>query len=586
MQVRSRRWRNEAGQVFVLFALALPVLLGLSAIVVDVGGLFVQKRTLQSATDAAALAAASDLATTTSCTDDCIAALTRRYSGLNTGPATLADLTKCPGNGSCYTWPYVDPVTHVADPNRVEVKLKRSVPTLFARVFGISKVTVSARAVAGITPGAPPPYSFVALNSSNEKHTLLVKLGGQLNVTNAIYVNSSSLDNNSTSLGDAFDIFGAGGNIAAPSILVHGGWETHDGSTVTVNGELCVSYTAGAYKPEEKLDVAAIIDAPPVGTATTFALTDTRIKVGEIVQIDSERMLVTAVTPGAHGSPDVVTATRGYVDTTPAVHALSAPILLVAALFSGVTGPGCPTTSQSVLPDPFAGKITTPTGPTASCSAPCRVPSGTITLQPGTYNGGICIGEPSGTSCQSHCKAGIDASGSGHVTNNGIADVTLVDGGTYIMAGGGFWVCGRSILRAPHVMIYNTNGSVAVDQIELNTEGSVTLGPSTSGPYQGLTIFQNKTQAVQSGMNCDHRDTHPEFWDIALLSMASTGANGALGSISGTIYAPHEHAVFGDSVSGIANLAVITGCIYIDGGNSTFDFQGSGLFGIGSGLSE
>ena len=46
-----------------------------------------------------------------------------------------------------------------------------------------------------------------------------------------------------------------------------------------------------------------------------------------------------------------------------------------------------------------------------------------------------------------------------------------------------------------------------------------------------------------------------------------TNPNGELGSISGTIYAPHQYAIFGDddNVSGRANLAVLTGCIRING---------------------
>jgi len=87
-----------------------------------------------------------------------------------------------------------------------------------------------------------------------------------------------------------------------------------------------------------------------------------------------------------------------------------------------------------------------------------------------------------------------------------------------------------------------------------------------------------------SDHQCDNRSS--DEWDIALLSMASTGANGALGSISGTIYAAHPHALFGDSVSGTANLAVFTGCIRIEGATSTFAFQSGGLFGTGSALSE
>ena len=232
-----------------------------------------------------------------------------------------------------------------------------------------------------------------------------------------------------------------------------------------------------------------------------------------------------------------VAVTRGYLSTAPAAHSLNAAI-------RKVTG--------------------TPVGSAAS-PAPCAI-TATVTLQPGTYYGGINIG--------------------------GNANVTLATG-TYIMAGGGLKVTGAAQLHAPNVLLYNTNdtaqptGNGAVDQILLNTTGSVTLGPQTTGPHQGLTIFQDRTQAV-SDTTCDSRKnlSTAGLWDIAFLNMASTGANGALGSVSGTIYAPHPHALFGDAVSGTANLAIITGCIHIDGANSTFDFKAGGLFGTGSSLTE
>ena len=57
----ATRWRSEAGQTLVIFALTLPVLLGMCAIVIDFGNLFVEKRSLQQAADASALAAAQRL---------------------------------------------------------------------------------------------------------------------------------------------------------------------------------------------------------------------------------------------------------------------------------------------------------------------------------------------------------------------------------------------------------------------------------------------------------------------------------------------------------------------------------------------
>jgi len=102
-----------------------------------------------------------------------------------------------------------------------------------------------------------------------------------------------------------------------------------------------------------------------------------------------------------------------------------------------------------------------------------------------------------------------------------------------------------------------------------------------------LTIFQGPDPADPSGGDlavdtadaCDNRPVAET--DIVLLH-AANGLNG----FSGTIYAPNERALFNDSVSGSANLAVLTGCIYIAGATSTFNFDPAGLAGIGGGLTE
>jgi Flp pilus assembly protein TadG len=56
---RATDFRRESGQVVVLFAMLLPVFLGLGAVVLDIGNWYVHKRHLQTQVDAAAFAAAS-----------------------------------------------------------------------------------------------------------------------------------------------------------------------------------------------------------------------------------------------------------------------------------------------------------------------------------------------------------------------------------------------------------------------------------------------------------------------------------------------------------------------------------------------
>jgi hypothetical protein len=259
-----------------------------------------------------------------------------------------------------------------------------------------------------------------------------------------------------------------------------------------------------------------------------------------------------------------------------------------------------------LTPEPGAGAWGGPiTGTVSTNSAPgseawpvtCKKSSGAVTLHPGTYYGGICIAaDPAtGTACNTRTSTGSTSTSSS--CTGGTADVTL-DPGIYVMAGGGFWVCGASQLHAPNVLIYNTQdashlaGDGLIDSIRLDTSGTVKLGPQTTGPYAELTIFQDRSLTV-ADVVCDSKSGDPSTakeineWDIGLVNMASSGPDGPLGSISGTIYAPHKHALFADVVGGTANLAVLTGCIFIgNNADSEFAFKPSGLFGSGTMLTE
>lgn len=92
----------------------------------------------------------------------------------------------------------------------------------------------------------------------------------------------------------------------------------------------------------------------------------------------------------------------------------------------------------------------------------------TVILDPGVYRGGISM--------------------------TADANVTLREG-IYYMEGGGFNWGGSGTLQGEGVMIYNAPASVS-DKIDLSGQGKVTLSPPTSGPYQGITFFQDRTQSV------------------------------------------------------------------------------------------
>jgi Putative Flp pilus-assembly TadE/G-like len=134
---------REEGQSLIVVALALPMLLGMAALVLDGANLLVNKRAIQNAADAAALATAQDLKSP-GCGDACLAAEAGHYSGRNGGSSSLH---KCGSSTdvNCYTWPYK------GDAGLVEVRLSKSVPTFFAKAVGIKGTwSVAARAVGSV----------------------------------------------------------------------------------------------------------------------------------------------------------------------------------------------------------------------------------------------------------------------------------------------------------------------------------------------------------------------------------------------------------------------------------------------------
>src|SRR5688500_14426347 len=60
-KILAPAWSDRRGQSVVLFAIMLPLLFGVAAIVVDIAHMYVERRELQNAVDGAALAGAREL---------------------------------------------------------------------------------------------------------------------------------------------------------------------------------------------------------------------------------------------------------------------------------------------------------------------------------------------------------------------------------------------------------------------------------------------------------------------------------------------------------------------------------------------
>lgn len=120
-----------------------------------------------------------------------------------------------------------------------------------------------------------------------------------------------------------------------------------------------------------------------------------------------------------------------------------------------------PIDPEAATPDPLG--LTLPAPPTPTFGAVQYSGKASITLQPGTYVGGIAI--------------------------SGQASVTLAPG-VYYMQGGGFSVSGQASVSGTGVTIINAPAR-PTDTIRVSGQATLNLTAPTSGPFQGVTIFQD-----------------------------------------------------------------------------------------------
>jgi len=143
-------FRSDRGQAMVLTLLTLTALLGIAALVLDVGSWFQAQRATQAAADAAALAGAQAVPD-------------------EPGTATsLAGLYVTKNGGGAHTVTFSS--KNVAN-DTVRVEVDREAPGFFAKVFGIKTVQVGASATAHVS--GVEKAKWVAPITVNIKHPAL-----------------------------------------------------------------------------------------------------------------------------------------------------------------------------------------------------------------------------------------------------------------------------------------------------------------------------------------------------------------------------------------------------------------------------
>lgn len=205
------RFRDEDGQMLVVTAISLVVLMGFLALAIDVGLLFRARRNMQIAADAAAMAGATQLFYGPASQVTAAAKAAAKANGVDSSISGYTVLVNVPpvdgSNTGCATC--------------VEVRVGSPAQTFFAGLItGGNSMTVAARAVAGAPVASDACIWVMKPNASDTLH-----LQGNSSIDAlgcAIYVNSSD--------SGAVKVTGNSNNYNGPEFDVVGGYSGHNTS--------------------------------------------------------------------------------------------------------------------------------------------------------------------------------------------------------------------------------------------------------------------------------------------------------------------------------------------------------------------
>ncbi len=160
--------RGQRGQVIPFVALMGTILLGIAGVVLDLGRAYIGYRELQSAADAAALAGAQNLKSSSAVT------IAKSYSALPgsanaqssfttstmlTGYPKFVCLNTIKNMGIACTGPNNSPT----GANAVQVIEQATIPTFFSAVFGIGQMTLSATSTAAVSGARATPLNIAII---------------------------------------------------------------------------------------------------------------------------------------------------------------------------------------------------------------------------------------------------------------------------------------------------------------------------------------------------------------------------------------------------------------------------------------
>jgi Putative Flp pilus-assembly TadE/G-like len=248
--------KSESGQMMVLIAGAMIVILGFAALAVDVGFLYATRRNMQTAADAAAIAGANALqescGTNSDCTCDSVAVCN----------SVGQDVAKLNGYADGTNDVTVTIKTPASDPGPangfyVEADVTRPVPTYFLGALGYRTVNVSTTAIAGYDTS---PNCVYVGDKNDDANTLVVSGGSVLNAGCGI------LDESTSSKG----MVDSGGSTIAGSTIGVSATSYSGGGSPTCGGSTASCPTTGVAQIADPL-LYLQSEKPTPGTCVTGA---------------------------------------------------------------------------------------------------------------------------------------------------------------------------------------------------------------------------------------------------------------------------------------------------------------------------
>ena len=233
--------KAERGQVIVIFALSLFVIMVIAALAFDGGQMLLERRDQQNAADAAALAGARHLINEPTEAAPAARAIATRNGFTHGTDSTTVQVNIPPLSGQFRMVP-----------GFVEVVIGNRRPTVFGGILGVTGWNVSARSVAANQQGLDLPFAMLTLHPT-ACNALQVTGSGIITSNGSIQVNSSCTAN-------ALDVGGTGSiTVTADGATCNavGGIKPHGGGALN-----CVK-TPNSYAIPDPLKTRPAPPVPP-----------------------------------------------------------------------------------------------------------------------------------------------------------------------------------------------------------------------------------------------------------------------------------------------------------------------------------